>query len=278
MRRRSGDAAVTGHHATTVLLDGVRLSLGTLTVVPVAPPRTVDSRRGAWAMTLAPGVGVLLGVAAAAMMWLLVLGAASPPLVAALTIGLLTLLTRAMHLDGLADTADGLGSGRPAAEALAVMRKGDIGPFGVVTLVLVLLVQVVALAQQISEGRGLSAVVLALVVSRLVLPLLCVRGIPSARPDGLGHLVAGSVAPSQAVTAATLSGLALIALALPFSGFGPGLPRTAVVGGVVAVLALLAGGALAWWSVRRLGGVTGDVLGACVEVTFTVALVVPSLV
>ena len=56
------------------------------------------------------------------------------------------MLSRAIHLDGLADTADGLGSGRPPADALAIMRQSDVGPFGVATLVLTLLIQVSALA------------------------------------------------------------------------------------------------------------------------------------
>ena len=66
----------------------------------------------------------------------------------------LALLTRGLHLDGLADLADGLGSGQPAATALDIMRRSDIGPFGTVTLVLVLLTQVAALAHAEAEGDG----------------------------------------------------------------------------------------------------------------------------
>jgi adenosylcobinamide-GDP ribazoletransferase len=268
--------------------DGLLLAVGTLTILPTPPPRIVDRRSASWAMTLAPLVGVLLAVAAALWLWLL--GAApwspavSPPLAAALTVGLLAVLSRAVHLDGLADTADGLGSGRPAAQALDVMRRSDIGPFGVVTLVLVLLTQTTALAQHLAEGRGAVAVALALVTSRLVLAVVCLRGIPAARPEGLGRAVAGTVDPAQLLLAllATTVLLAAVVLGGVVVGATPGTlaaaAGTLLRGALVAGIGLLAGAATCWWCVRRLGGVTGDVLGACVEVTFTVSLVVLVLV
>ncbi|HET6627527.1 MAG TPA: adenosylcobinamide-GDP ribazoletransferase, partial [Nocardioidaceae bacterium] len=212
---------------------------------------------------------------------LLLLRPAPPLLVAALTIGLLAVLTRAIHLDGLADTADGLGSGRPAEQALDVMRRSDIGPFGVVTLVLVLLVQVSALGALVDDGRGSFAIVLALVLSRLALPLVCLQRIPAARPDGLGHTVAASVSPAKLMLAGVLGCLAVLGFVAVTLGLGTMSRDGAdlVVSAVLAaVLALAAGAAMCWWCVRRLGGVTGDVLGACVEVTFTVALVVLTLV
>ena len=198
----------------------LRMALGTLTIVPTPPPSTVDRRVGSWAMTLAPLVGLLLAMLSAGALWLLGWGSrvadvlvallpsgvqallpgdlgfdwyVEPTLTAALVIGLLAVLTRGMHLDGLADTADGLGSRKPAAEALDIMRRGDVGPFGVVTLVLVLLIQVLALAPLVGVGLGPPALLLALVVSRLALPLLCLRGVPAARADGLGR---SSSAPS----------------------------------------------------------------------------------
>ena len=85
---------------------------------------------------------------------------------------------------GLADTADGLGSGRTGDDALAVMRRSDVGPFGVVTLVLVLLVQVTSLVVLAATGTGPGVVVAALLVSRGVLPVLCTAAFPPARRDG----------------------------------------------------------------------------------------------
>jgi adenosylcobinamide-GDP ribazoletransferase len=278
-------------------LDPVRLAVGTLTVIPTKPPRSVDRRVAGSAMTLAPAVGALLAMVAGMVLWLLgwgppgvrpllyaVLGnrahelVVHPFLAAALVIGLLALLTRAMHLDGLADTVDGLGSGRPPEGALEVMRRGDVGPFGVVTLVLVLLTQVLALGVLVAQGVGPAGLILALVVSRLVLPLLCSRAVVAARPEGLGHLVAGSVGGVQVALAVALAVAVLVPLALVATGVHALGGSVALRAGGVALVALLAGGLVAWRAVRRIGGITGDVLGAAIEATFTVALVALTVV
>ncbi|HET9858367.1 MAG TPA: adenosylcobinamide-GDP ribazoletransferase [Nocardioidaceae bacterium] len=255
--------------------DGIRLALGTLTILPTRPPGVVDRRSASWAMTFAPLIGLLLAVPAVVAIWLL--DPASPLLVAVIVIGLLALLTRAIHLDGLADTVDGLGSRRPPEQALALMRKGDVGPFGVVALVLLLLVQVTALAQHVGQGQGPLAITLALALSRLMLPVVCTRGIPAAREDGLGHAVAGSVSAGQLLLALAISVLVLGAAGTSMAGL-TFVDATMLRGMFAAAAALLAGAAVCLWCVRRLGGITGDVIGCCVEVTFTVALVVPLVV
>ncbi len=247
-------------------MNALRLSLGTLTVLPVGHPSRVDRRVAGRAMLLAPLVGLLLAVPAGAVLWL-VSRAASPLLASTLTVGLLALLTRGLHLDGLADTADGLGTHRPAAEALEVMRRSDVGPFGVVTLLLVLLAQVAALAS-LDTNRSVPGLAAALVVSRAALPLLCLRGVPPARTDGLGAVVAGSVAP-WAAGVATVA-VAVLVAAIGWSSYGAGV--------VVVLGAAVVGAVYARHCVRRLGGVTGDVLGAVVEVTFTAALVMLAFV
>jgi adenosylcobinamide-GDP ribazoletransferase len=250
-------------------VNALRMAVGTLTVLPVRAP-VVDRVTAGRAMVLAPLVGLVLWLPVAVLLVVSERGGLSPLPAAALAIGLLALLTRAMHLDGLADTADGLGSGRPADQALAVMRRGDVGPFGVVTLLLALLVQVTALSQLVASGDGVLGVAAALVVSRLALPLACLDGVPAARTDGLGSAVAGSVSRPMALVAVLL---AAGALAVP-----PALGVDDALGvAAMAPLGLLAGLVVGWRAVRRLGGVTGDVLGACVEVTFTAALVAACL-
>jgi adenosylcobinamide-GDP ribazoletransferase len=247
--------------------DALRLALGTLTIVPVRPPVRVDRRTGGRAMVLAPVVGALLGGLLVGALWLC---RGLPPLVAAtLAVSLLAVLTRGIHLDGLADTADGLGSGRLGAEAVTVMRKGDVGPFGVVTVVLALLLQVGSLAGLLTRGSWVLPVLLAVVTSRLALPMVCSRGVPAARTDGLGSTVAGSVSRTGLAVAVLLAAAAA-ALVAAVSGepASPGLLGRAVV------VPLLLAGLLALRCVRRLGGVTGDVLGACVEVALTASLVV----
>ena len=254
-----------------MLLSGLRLAVTLLTAVPLpgvrsggAGGRGPSRRTAAAAMAWAPAVGLLLGAAAAAVLELAARRAHTGPLLAAvLAVAALALLTRGLHLDGLADLADGLGSRRPAAQALAIMKRSDIGPFGVVTLVLTLLVQVAALAQAQTLGRGAPAVIAAAVTGRLALPWACRRGVPAARGTGLGTLVAGTVpaAIPVALTAAALAG------AYPFGIVVP----IAVAAGLAASLALTA------LAVRRLGGITGDVLGALVEVATAVCLLVTAI-
>ncbi|MGZ6804315.1 MAG: adenosylcobinamide-GDP ribazoletransferase [Nocardioidaceae bacterium] len=284
--------------------DAVRLALGTLTVLPTRPPERLDRAVAGRAMVLAPLVGLLLALPAVVLVPLLYAddllrpGGPPPLLVAALLVGALALLTRGMHLDGLADTADGLGSGKPADGALTIMGKSDIGPFGVLTLVLVLLVQVAALGHLVSRGVGAPALVVALVVSRLALPMACSRGIPAARPEGLGRLVAstvgraGMIASTALALGAVLVGVALAAAAGPTATLGVAAPAAnqlvvvqgssglgaLVLGLLVGVaLPLVVAGLFLRRCVRRLGGVTGDVLGACVEVAFTASLVATAL-
>ena len=241
-------------------MNALRLAFGTLTVFPVKAP-SVDRRTAGRAMLLAPIVGVALAVVV--LVEIVLLEDLVPPLPAAvLLVATLALLTRGMHLDGLADTADGLGSGRPAVGALETMRKGDVGPFGVVTLVLTLLAQVVCVASLLTTSDGPVHVAAALVVSRLALPLACQVGVPSARTDGLGATVAGSVSRGAAVVLLLTAVVAAAAVAAVSSAT------------VWAAFAGLLGGLwLGVRAVRRFGGVTGDVLGAVVEATFTVALV-----
>jgi adenosylcobinamide-GDP ribazoletransferase len=250
--------------------DALRLALGTLTRIPVPAPRNVDRRVAGRAMLLAPLVGLLLalviGVPAQVLVNVTPVGGL---LGAALAVAALAWLTRALHLDGLADTADALGSGRAAPDALAIARQSDIGPFGVVTLVLVMLVQVAALADLLDRGAGAGGLVVAVVTGRLALTLACMRGIQAARTDGLGALVAGSVPRVGGIVLA----LAWQALAVASVGREHGLAAGIATGGAV-LAGLLAAAAIVQLARRRLGGITGDVLGATAEIVTAVVLVI----
>jgi adenosylcobinamide-GDP ribazoletransferase len=240
--------------------DGLRLALSLLTVVPVRCQR-VDRDTARQAMTLAPAAGLLVGLMAALVLVVSAWLGLGPLPAAALAVAATALLTRGLHLDGLADLADGLGSGRPPAEALAVMKKSDIGPFGVVTLVLTLVIQVAALAE-----APVSAVVVACMTGRLAVTWACRQGIPAARPEGLGVLVAGTVRLRDAVVA-TAATVAVSALAGLTGGVrGPLSAAAAVLVGLGLATVLLR------HAVRRLGGITGDVLGALVETAVTAAV------
>ncbi|MFA1547434.1 adenosylcobinamide-GDP ribazoletransferase [Actinomadura chokoriensis] len=246
------------------MIEGLRLAVTLLTVVPLGTAR-LDRGTARSAMLLAPAAGLITGGAAALVLLAGDLLGLSAPLAAALAVAATAAATRALHLDGLADLADGLGSGRPAAEALTIMKRSDIGPFGVVTLLLTLLAQVTALA---SAPHPAVAVLVASVAGRLALPWACRAAVPSARPGGLGALVAGTVGTRPAVLA---TGIVLVAAG------GAGAAAGGLGGAVLAVAAVCAALAAALLTlrhaVRRLGGVTGDVLGALVEIAATAALI-----
>ncbi len=245
-------------------LHGLRLAVSLLTVVPVRSDR-VDRDTARRAMTLAPVAGLVVGLCAALTLTVAGWVGFGPALASVLAVAAMALLTRGLHLDGLADLADGLGSARPPAEALEIMKRSDIGPFGVVTLVLTLTIQVAALAQ--TPHRAV-AVAVAAVTGRLAVTWACRAGVPAARPGGLGALVAGTV-PGRSAVAATVATSVIAALVCVPWGVRPALlAAAAVLGGIVIAMAMLR------HAVRRLGGVTGDVFGALVELAATGALLV----
>ena len=204
---------------------------------------------------LGAGIGLLLGVIAAAVLLTTDHPLGAGPLTgAALAVASLALLSRGLHLDGLADLADGLGSGQPAPIALDIMRRSDIGPFGTVTLILVLLIQVAALshAETASPGRGAAALITAVVTGRLAMTWACRQGVPAARPDGLGALVAGTVrlAIPVALTLATVTAAAaavVVSATVTGEPLGWTLPL-AVVAGLAAAF-VFSGSQCADWAV-----------------------------
>jgi adenosylcobinamide-GDP ribazoletransferase len=244
---------------------GLRLSITLLTAVPLpgGPADAPARRTAAAALYWAPVVGLALGATAAGVLLACRAGHTGPLLAAVLAITVLAGLTRGLHLDGLADLADGLGSRRPAAQALDIMSQSDIGPFGVVTLVLALLIQVSALARADQIGRGPLAMVAAAVTARLAVMLACRSGVPAARPGGLGALVAGTVRP--------VLGAALILAAVGGAAVLGWIYAVAIATGMVVSIALTG------LAVRRLGGITGDVLGAIAETTMAACLLVTAI-
>ncbi|HEU5331468.1 MAG TPA: adenosylcobinamide-GDP ribazoletransferase [Actinocrinis sp.] len=251
------------------LMSGLRLSFSTLTIIRVGiGPGPLSPRAPGIAMKCAPLVGVVLGAAAAAAGWVLRWWAQSDLLAAIAAIAVLAVLTRALHLDGLADTADALGSNRPADQALQIMKRSDIGPFGVAALVLVALLQIGGATVAFAHHREFVALIAAAAVGRLAVTAACTKPIPSARPNGLGAWVAGSVSVRAAVAIGVLLAASCGALGLATDARTAALAVTAVpVGLAVALLVLHR-------CIDRLGGITGDVLGALVESATTAALLV----
>jgi cobalamin 5'-phosphate synthase/cobalamin synthase len=210
-------------------------------------------------MLFFPAVGAALGALLAAAG--LGLSRALPlPLAAVLVVALGTAATGALHLDGLADTADGLGGGRDAEHALRIMRDHAVGTYGAAALALALLVKAAAIAALLGRPGAAAWLPVAGALSRWVIVPVA-RFAPSARPDGLGASVAAHVGPLEVVGATVLA----LGLTIGFTG----------VRGVAALATVaVAGAALVEVCRRRVGGMTGDTLGATGELAEALVLVV----
>ena len=248
------------------MTDALRLAFGTLTALPTPPPGRVDPGVARLAMLVAP-----VAVLPLALVWtlghLVVRISSVPPLlVGVILVGCTALYSRGLHLDGLADTADGLSAGYDRERALAVMKTGDVGPSGAGAIVLAVLVQSVAVGALLTSGAGTALAVIALVASRHVLAWGCSSRVPTARATGLGATVGGTV-PTGLAAAVTAAGL--VAATVLGQRFG-----TPWYAGAVTVIAGLAATAYVLrTAIRRVGGMTGDVLGACVEISLAASLV-----
>ena len=244
---------------TTRVLTGwwhdFRIAVGFLTILPIGPSADIDDHRaglrfGARAFPLAGLVIGLFGAMVYAIAHMLHL----PPEAAGfIAIGAMTVLTGAIHEDGLADMADGAMAREHMPERLAIMRDSRIGTFGTLALIIV-----VGIKTGIIGAIGWPDQVAPLLIgcaaaSRAVLPAM-MRLMRPARGDGLAF-AAGRPEENQVVMAAVLGAV----FALLLLGLTAGL--VAIVAGIGAA------GTIAWIAQKRLGGVTGDVLGAAQQVT-----------
>ena len=239
-------------------------SAALLTALPI-PARLAPSTRGV--LRWAPLVGLVLGGVAAGVA-VPFAGWVSPLVGAVLAVGVLALLTRGLHLDGLADTADGLGPLRDRERALQVMHQGDVGPFGVVALVLTLLLQVACAAALLSAEGGWLPLWSAVLVARLAMVRTGLPGVTVAAGSSLGRTVAGTVSGAW-------WGAALLAVAALVAGGALLLDGAsgALALGAAGVAGLLAAEVVHRRATVRLGGTTGDVMGAMGEVAMTASLV-----
>lgn len=246
-----------GPRSAPGLVAGFAVAAAFLTRVPlaVAPSAGGSLAAGFWAFPLVgAGVG---GAAALAFLTAQVLGLGDGAAALAAVLASAA-LTGALHEDGLADAADGLFGGHNRERRLAIMRDSRHGTFGVLALVAGVGLRAAALARLGDPVRAGLALVAAHAVSRALLPAT-MRALAPARSDGLGA-GAGTPNPAQAAAAAA------IGAALALAALGP-------LRGLVALIAAGAAvGAAAGLARRRIGGYTGDVLGAFQQVGEVVML------
>ena len=229
-----------------------------LTIIPVPSGKNDDPDAGPskFAPLFFPLVGGLIGLAMAAVFALVDLFL-PVPLVAALVLATGVALTGAIHIDGLADYADGVFGGRTAEDRLRIMKLPDVGAFGVVAVVLVLLVDWTAMSSMTTPGTW-AALVVAGLVSRTA-PLVVMSFTSYLPAEGLGQSYTG-------LSKLAIAGSVAFTFAIAFA-IGGWLALAVASGGLVTALAI---GILAK---KRLGGATGDVYGASIEFSFAAALI-----
>jgi len=230
----------------------LRVAAMFLTRLPVrAPHAAVGGAVGAF-----PLVGLLVGSLGGAG-FALAAAAGLPPLASALAaLAATVLVTGALHEDGLADCADGL-AGKGAEDSIRIMRDSHIGAYGVLALLFSVGLRIAALAAIAEPGAALRALVAAAILSRAAMPPVMLV-LPRASADGLA---ASAGTPGRGGVAVAVAGGLL--LAVVFAG-PPAVPAILV--------AALAASAVAMLARRRLGGYTGDVLGAVQQAVETAVL------
>lgn len=244
--------------------DGWRWAVGTLTVLPSG--RFETSPGAARVMVAVAPVAVLpLGLVAAILTRAGNLWQSPDLMIGLLVVGWLAFATRAMHVDGLADVADGSGAGWSPERAREVLKRGDIGPMGIVAVLVTLALQTVAIGALAERPLGWALVGGSVLLSRWSIAICCRAGIPAMPGSSLGKALAGQVPGWLALACAAgmvagTTGLGWYAGVSPWRAAQVGLCAVLIVGWLVT-------------RARRLfGGVNGDVMGAAIELSLTTLL------
>lgn len=237
----------------------LRIAASFLTIVPVLPHRRVDDDSVAAAFGWFPLVGFAIAIALSLEDF--VLARFFDLTVRSILIVLsLTIVTGALHLDGLADTADALGAGRDRARALVILRDSRIGGFGAAAIFFALALKVVALAT-LYGARRYTAIFAALGLARWAMVAVADR-IPYLRAEGAGSALLGGESERRNLVIASLT---VAAAMLPLVSW-------TVLASIIAAIAIVL--AMRAFYRRWLGGVTGDLIGACGEIVEIAVLII----
>ncbi|AKK03558.1 adenosylcobinamide-GDP ribazoletransferase [Corynebacterium epidermidicanis] len=272
----SGKAGQTPSEEPThgpALIDGPATVISWLTVLPVRGASTFDRTTGRRAMASLPVAGVVIGLIVG-LIGGLVDAVATPLLAAALTVAGFQLLTRMMHLDGLADVGDALGSYAPARRAQEILADSSTGALGMGTALLVLLTQVAAyasLAQYLSPIFFGLAILAVGFISRTAGMIGCTRGFRPFSSTGFGSLIVGTLRPGWIVGWLAVASVGLVGLAVGVD------KHLAVSLAAACATALVIAFVLARHCSRRFAGLNGDCVGASIECAATAAATTTAL-
>lgn len=244
----------TENTAPLIDLRDISRAVGLLSRLPVRP----DGQRGAQSVWAFPLVGLIVALIVGVCASIGLAFGLSPAMAAGLALAAQIMITGAMHEDGLADTFDGLWGGWEAARRLEIMKDSRIGAYGVIALNLSLILRWAALWALFSNGSVIAPLVAVAMLSRApMVVLMCVM--KSARSKGLA---ASQGRPTR--HAALLACVIALAGALVFTGFSGAIVAAVLCAGAAAGL-----GAIAQ---AKIGGQTGDILGASQQICEIVAL------
>jgi adenosylcobinamide-GDP ribazoletransferase len=258
------EAAVPTIEATNGLLTRLRLAISFLTILPVIDQRPASDEAVAGSFLWFPVVGFAIGIALVGEDW--ILAHVCPQVIrSVLIVASLTVITGAVHLDGLADTADALGAGRDRDRALEILRDSRVGTFGASAIFFDLTLKILALSTLAGTRRYL-ALIIAPTLARYAM-LMVGLGIPYLRESGAGSTLLGGQDLVWRRKVALL--FLIIACPMILSPF----PTAAVF---ALSLAIAIAFAMHLFYRRWLGGVTGDLIGACGELVEIVVLLVMS--
>lgn len=241
--------------AKTDLIDrrDIAAAIALLTRIPLR----ADFSRGAKAAWAWPIAGAVVGLAAACGAWVLEAAGLPPILIAGLALLVQTILTGALHEDGLADTVDGLWGGHDPARRLEIMKDSAIGSYGVLALVFGAGLRWFALAAVLHAYDAPWILVPLAMLSRAPMAVLS-AALPNARGGGLSSSVGRASGLSAAIGVALAAGLALLTTGGLFLA-----PMLWIAFGTIALAALAR---------AKIGGQTGDILGASQQLAETLAL------